>query len=156
MGLECGWRHARKRWSWEYEDFEEESVEKLRLDHWGESWILTVERCSWVFQISNNRDLKYHKRRRALGWSQTFKNCVSLLMSPWDRKQKLINPKPVWNDRFGSYLYLYYYYWYHQIIQHNLQCRRGSMQWLNGVYYPNSCMDTATAWKKSPFNLSNW
>ena len=27
MGLECGWRHARKRWSREFEDFEKESVE---------------------------------------------------------------------------------------------------------------------------------
>ena len=31
-GLECGWHHAWKRWSWEFEDFEKE---KLRLDHEG-------------------------------------------------------------------------------------------------------------------------
>ena len=59
-----------------------------------EGWILTVERCSWVFRISTDRDLKHHKMRRMLGWGQysvvsivwlakTFKNCVSLLMSPW-------------------------------------------------------------------------
>ena len=36
MWLECGWRHARKRWSWEFEDFEKS---QLRLDHWGESCI---------------------------------------------------------------------------------------------------------------------
>ena len=27
MGLECGWRHAQKRWSWEFKDFEKTSVE---------------------------------------------------------------------------------------------------------------------------------
>ena len=26
IGLECKWRHARNRWSWEFEDFEKESV----------------------------------------------------------------------------------------------------------------------------------
>ena len=26
MVLECGWRHARKRWSLEFEDFEKEAV----------------------------------------------------------------------------------------------------------------------------------
>ena len=26
-GLECGWRHAQTRWSWEFEDFEKTSVE---------------------------------------------------------------------------------------------------------------------------------
>ena len=46
-GLECGWRHPRKKWSWEFEDFEKESVatgpfseswvfrrRKLDFDHW--------------------------------------------------------------------------------------------------------------------------
>ena len=41
MRLEFGWRHARKRWSREFENS-------------GESWILTVER--WVFRISTDRD----------------------------------------------------------------------------------------------------
>ena len=32
MRLECGWHHAQKRWSWEFEDFEKSH---LRLDHGG-------------------------------------------------------------------------------------------------------------------------
>ena len=31
MGLECGWRHAQKRWSWEFEDFEKTVVEIRQL-----------------------------------------------------------------------------------------------------------------------------
>ena len=34
------------------------------------SWIWTVERCSWDFRISIDRDLKHHKMRHAWGWSQ--------------------------------------------------------------------------------------
>ena len=35
MGLECRRRHAWKRWLGEFENFEKESVEMLRLDHRG-------------------------------------------------------------------------------------------------------------------------
>ena len=59
MRMECGWRQAQKRWSWEFEDFEKVSVE---------SYILTAEKCSWVFRISTDRDLKHHKMRRVWGW----------------------------------------------------------------------------------------
>ena len=38
---------------------------QLSFCHWGESWILTVERCSWDFRISTDRDLKHHGMRRA-------------------------------------------------------------------------------------------
>ena len=89
MGLECGWRHARKRWSRGFEDFEKR---QLRLDNWGERWILTAERCSWVFRISTDRDLKNHKMHRAWEWGQDSKNCVSLLSRVTiDRSQELIN-----------------------------------------------------------------
>ena len=63
------------------------------------SWDWTIEVrvgfwCSWVFRISTDIDLKHHKIRPALGWGQhsifsivwlakTFKNYVSLLVSPW-------------------------------------------------------------------------
>ena len=96
MGLECGWRHAQKRWSWEFEVFEKTSVEYSAV----EIWILTVEeveldlaveRCSWVFRISTDRDLKHHKMHRALGWGQHIKNCVFLLVSLWTEIKKLIN-----------------------------------------------------------------
>ena len=58
---------------------------QLRLDHWGESWILTVERCScfFFFRFSTDRDLRHHKMHRTLGWDLYSKNCVSLLASPW-------------------------------------------------------------------------
>ena len=50
MKLECEWRHARKRWSREFEDIEKESVwswlkarqaDNFCLCHWGiENWVL--------------------------------------------------------------------------------------------------------------------
>ena len=51
----------------EVEDFEKESVEigplrwELSFLLLRQSWILTIERCSWVFRISTDRDLKHHK-----------------------------------------------------------------------------------------------
>ena len=86
MVQERGWRHARKRWCWEFEDFEKTS------------WILNVERCSWGFPIPTDRDLKDYKMRRALGWGQhsmVSKYLLELCLSPrvtMNRSQKLINP----------------------------------------------------------------
>ena len=97
MGLECGWRHARKRWSWECEDFEKSQLRlehggrELSFCHWDESWSLTVERRSWIFRISTDRDLKHQKIHRELGWGWHSKNCISLLVSPWTEVKKLIN-----------------------------------------------------------------
>ena len=67
MGMEYELRHARKRWSWEFEDFEKESVESWHWTMEDESWVFY--RCvgGWNFRISTDRDLKYHKMRRALG-----------------------------------------------------------------------------------------
>ena len=58
----------------------------------GYSFILTVERCIWVFRISTDRDLKRHKMRRALGSGQRSKNYVSILVSPLTEVKKLKNP----------------------------------------------------------------
>ena len=67
MGLECGWRHARKRWSREFEDFEKVSVEKwdwtMELSRWGFGhWVEELG-----FRISTDRDNEHHKMHRALG-----------------------------------------------------------------------------------------
>ena len=74
MELDYGWLHARKRWSWDFEDFEKESFESLgwsieaRVGYSAiGSWILIVESRSWDFRISTDRDLKYHKMRRTWG-----------------------------------------------------------------------------------------
>ena len=52
-----------------------------------ESWILTVERCSWVFRISTNWDLKHHQMHCVLGWGQHSMVSKDLrivcLMAPW-------------------------------------------------------------------------
>ena len=69
MGLESGWRHARNRWSWKFEDFEKESAEigpwKQRVE------FSTVEAAAVKFFGSRpaemNWDLKYYKMRRVLG-----------------------------------------------------------------------------------------
>ena len=75
MWLECDWHHARKRWLWEFKDFEKERAGKLTLDHggWEVSFLplswelrLTVERCSCNFRISTDWDPKHRKMHRAL------------------------------------------------------------------------------------------
>ena len=79
---------------------EAERSEVTAIDSW--SWELDFNhwRCSWIFRISTDRDLKYHGMNSALVgsdwmvsivWLQkTFKNYVSLLVSK-NRSQKLIN-----------------------------------------------------------------
>ena len=65
MRLECGWRHAQKRWAENLEDFEKKiqlssdydveklksdhDVEKLKSDHGVEGWHWAMEADSWVF-----------------------------------------------------------------------------------------------------------
>ena len=71
MELECGWRHAQKRWSWEFEDFEKTVVEIrllkellsfLPLRHAVEFFGSRPAKINW--------DLEHHKLRCALGWGQ--------------------------------------------------------------------------------------
>ena len=58
-----------------------------------------VEACGKVLQISTDRDLKHHKIYHTFGvgldsmvsivWlAKTYKNCVSLLVSPWTEVRK--------------------------------------------------------------------
>ena len=103
MGLECGWRHAQKRWSWEFEDFEKSQSDFQRwiwscvFCRWDKVWILTVERCSLVFGSLLTEILNI-PRCTALGWGQH--SMVSKDFSEWClssrvamyRSQKLINP----------------------------------------------------------------
>ena len=61
MGPVCGWRHAQKRWTWEFEDFE-----KCQL---GTRPLKDIDGFSTVhFYRSRpaemNWDLKHHKMRR--------------------------------------------------------------------------------------------
>ena len=105
MGLECEWRHAQKRWSWEFEDFEKESVG---------SWLWIMQADNWASTIgAENGVLCYRveflplrrvptskdELRSKTPWDvpnvgvwlrKTFKNCVSLLVSK-KQSQKLIN-----------------------------------------------------------------
>ena len=120
MGLECGWRHAQKRWAENLEDFEKDSVEvrpwcwevEVRpgswdieigpckadnwvLCHWGiEHWVLYRWGGGKEFRISTERDLKHHRMRRACVGSDSMVSIVrvvSLLVSKnWS--QKLIKP----------------------------------------------------------------
>ena len=54
MGLECGWCHAQKRWSWEFEDFERTVVEIQSLRHAVE--FSAIGACGWVCRISTGSD----------------------------------------------------------------------------------------------------
>ena len=71
MWLECEWRHAWKRWSWEFEDFEKESVENWDLAIESSSWGFGhwVEELSFVGSLpaEMNWDLKHHEMGRTLG-----------------------------------------------------------------------------------------
>ena len=57
-----------RKWAWSVEDVipGRDGPENLRILK-RRSWILTVERCSLVFRVSTDRDLKHHKVRHALG-----------------------------------------------------------------------------------------
>ena len=54
MGLEGGWCHALKRWSWEFEDFEKTIVEYSTIE--GADGFSTDQASGWVFRISTSRD----------------------------------------------------------------------------------------------------
>ena len=105
MVWECGWRHPRKRWSWEFEDFEKTSVGFSPLkDVVGYSKVKTrvgsstIEAYGQVLPISTDGDLKHNKMQRALGWGQHSMVSIGfceLCLSPrvaMDRSQKLVNP----------------------------------------------------------------
>ena len=108
MWLESGWRHARKRWSWEFEDFKKKVVEieplKTRVE------FSTVETCSWVFQISTDRDLKHHKTRRALGMVSIVR-ILSLASCRLTEVKKLINCSYLkqQNPPVSEFVYVLYY-----------------------------------------------
>ena len=75
------------------------------------SWIWTVERRSWIFRITTDRDIRHHKIRRMLWvgspWSEL---CLSPRVT-MDRSQKLINRSYLkWQSLPVSYLNMYLYY----------------------------------------------
>ena len=84
-----------KRVSWELR--QDHGGRESSFCHWGIELDLGCWRCSCIFRISTDRDLRHYKMRRAWGWSQhsslekTFKNCVSLLVSK-NRSQKIYKP----------------------------------------------------------------
>ena len=93
-------RHARKRWSWEFEDFEKSQLRLdhwcrgLKFDHWGiDLGLLPLRQCGQFLQISTDRDLKYHEICRTLGVGVSIvNNCVFLVVAPMDWSQEIINP----------------------------------------------------------------
>ena len=68
MGRECGWRHARKRWSWEFENLKKESVE---------SWDWTMGADSWVSAIGARSRVVGDSAIESKSW--VFFRCVSWL-----------------------------------------------------------------------------
>ena len=123
MWLECGWRHVRKRWSWEFEDFEKEAVEGWHWTMQADSWVL----CHWSRKLSflplRRRRLSFSglDRRR---WIETLN--ITRCAARWDevRLWRILSfsscchgPRPkinkrvfVWNNRvplcFRFYLYM--------------------------------------------------
>ena len=111
---EYGWRHVRKRWSWEFEDFEKESVESWHWTVEADSWVSAIgvwsrvvgdsaiESKSWVFRISTRRDKLRSKTPQDVPnvggginivWlRKTFKNCVSLSPRVEESKQEINKP----------------------------------------------------------------
>ena len=119
MGLECGWCHAWKRWSWEFEDFEKEAVEIERVEflplrHRVEfSTVAVTDKFFGTRPAKMNWDLIHYKMHVFFwGGGQQSKNCVSLLVLK-NRNQKLINhlylkqqSLPVFVNVFVSQLWL--------------------------------------------------
>ena len=133
MGLECGWRHAQKRWSWEFEDFENTAVEirplKIQLS------FLPLRHAVDFFRsrpAEMNWDLKHHKMRRALGLGQHRMVSIgfqelSLCSCRHGPKPEINKPVLIRNERVHLYLYMYLYYccdWYHYGYATLLQCLR--------------------------------
>ena len=124
MWLKCEWRHAQKRWSWEFEDFKKTVVE-IRPLRRAVSFLSL--RCAVEFFGSRPAemtwDLKHHKMRRAFGWGQHYmvsidfwELCVSLSSCCHGPKPEINKPVRIWNERERLYLYMYLYYccdWYH-------------------------------------------
>ena len=129
--LECGWRHARNRWSWEFEDFEKESVKKLRLDDGSRElssccWDIYLDlghwRCSWVFFIFTDRDLKHRKMCCVFGMISIVRIVSFLVLKNWS--QELINRSYLKQHSPSvfafAFVYVLYYCWIDIItaIQH--------------------------------------
>ena len=112
MRLECGWRHARKRWSWEFEDFEKE---QLRLDHgerelsfyhWGESWIWAVENVVRFFR-SLPIEILNITRCTARSDRVSIVRIVSLSSCRHGPKPGVNKPVRIRNNRIRLHLYMY-------------------------------------------------
>ena len=72
----------------------------------------TVERCSWVFQISTGRDLKHYKMCCTLGWGQhsiDFLRIVSLSTCHHGPKSGINKTVRIWNKRVRLCLHMYMY-----------------------------------------------
>ena len=94
MGMECGWRHARKRWSWEFENFEKSSVVigLLRGELWVRPWRVGFWLLKDVVGFFGSLSTEIlNITRCAARWGGVSKNCVSLLVSPWTEVKKYTN-----------------------------------------------------------------
>ena len=118
MGLECGWRHAQKWWSWEFEDFEKMAVGfRLLKDVVGYSTMKTrvgfstVEDAVHFFgsqPAEMNWDLKYHKMHHAFGYGEhRLLRIVSLSSCHHGLKPETNKPFCIWNNRVHLYLCMY-------------------------------------------------
>ena len=131
MGLECGWCHAGKRWSWEFKDFEKESVEigperqrfdvmplshrveigtiEMRVGFWPLKDIVRFFR-SPLTKILNITRCAVRGGGVNIVWlAKTFKNYVSHHVT-MDRSQKLIIPFVSETTEFACVLYLWIYF----------------------------------------------
>ena len=92
MGQECGWRHAQKRWSWEFEDFEKESVESWDWTVEAESGISAIGAESWdLYRWGMELDLGRWRCSWVFGSLPTEILNITLLVSK-NKSQKLIKP----------------------------------------------------------------
>ena len=123
MKLECGWRHAKKRWSWEFEDFKNYVSWRLTLDHAGR-WLSSLplrqkvevflplrrrlsfsgpDQWRWI-EILNTTTCAERWSGVSTVWLQkTFKNCVFLLvLMNWN--QEINKYFSIWNNRVRLHL----------------------------------------------------
>ena len=111
MGLGCGWRHARKKWSWEFEDFEKSQLKwdhggrELSLGHWGMELIFLPLRRLSFSDSDRRRWIEFLNTTRCAACRDgvSIVRIVSLTSYRHERKSGINKCFRTWNNRVHMY-----------------------------------------------------
>ena len=108
MELECGWRHAQKRWSWEFEYFE--GTVSWVFYRWGMRLSFSdLDRQRWI-EILNITRCAAHWGGVSIVWLAWLLRIVSLSSCRHGPKPGINKPVRIRNGRVRLCLYMYCYY----------------------------------------------